>query len=166
MKTAPAFMMYASDTMADRNYRLMSLEERGLFLSLLCECWVNRAVPTDSSGLAKLLGFPVDTVRTTLTERVLSFFERKGGEIQSAELERYRKTLEDRRDRMSQGGKKGAQIKWRPVPSGDGHPNGVSIGSRVEMSREEKNRGESLIKGVTSIDDAWVKDYDKAAERY
>lgn len=163
MKTAPAFQFYASDTMADLNYRLMTLEERGLFLSLLCECWVNRAVPTDSSGLAKLLGFPVDTIRTALTERVLSFFERKGDEIQSAELERYRKTLEDRRDRMSKGGKKGAQIKWHPVPSGDGHPNGVSMGSRVEKSREEMSRGESLVKGVTPIDDSWVDEYDKAS---
>lgn len=162
-KTAPAFMFYASDTMADRRYRMMSLDERGLFLSLLCECWVNRTVPANVESLGKLLSFPDTTVRAALTERVLSFFESNNGELQSAELERYRKELEGRRERMSQGGRKGAQVKWRPVPSSDGHPNGVSMGSRVEMSRVEKNRGESSVKGVTPLDDSWVDEYDKAS---
>lgn len=166
MKTSPAFQFYASDTMADKRYRSMSLEERGLLLSILCECWVNHAVPADAAGLGKWLGFSDVTVKAALTGRVLSFFESKSGELKSAELERYRKELLERRERMSQGGKKGAQTKWRSRQDGDGHPIGVSMGSREEMSRGEKSRGESLLKGNTPIDDSWIEDYDRAAERF
>lgn len=173
-KTAPAFQFYASDTMADKRYRMMSLGERGLFISLLCECWVNRSVPADPDGIGKWLGFPSDEVQGVLTERVKSFFQEKAGELTSAELERYRAELEERRSKMSKGGRKGARTKWSNSPAKDinpiSHPNGSpsrgSMGPRVELSRDEKSRSESLGKEGIPNHDSWVSDYDKASNGY
>lgn len=141
-KTAPAFQFYASDTMADKRYRSMSLEERGLFISILCECWVNRSLPSDAQSISKWLGFAKGSIEAALTERVLSFFSIDKSEITSPELERYRAELEERREKMSQGGKKGAKGKWSSS-KGDSHLinplDGASMGSRVEKSRGEKN---------------------------
>ena len=101
MKTSPAYMFYASDTMADRRYREMTLEERGLFLSILNECWVNRSVPSDISRLAKWLSYGKDEIEGSLTSNVLSFFEVKDQDLISPDIERYRKEVLDRRAKRS-----------------------------------------------------------------
>lgn len=166
-KTAPAFQLYASDTMADKRYRNMSLEERGLYLSILCECWVNRSMPADAQSIGKWLGFSKDIIEPALSERVLAFFDIEEMEITSPELERYRKTLEKRREDMSKGGQKGAEKRWRkPSASDDSQPinhlYGVSMGSRVEQKRDEKNGREN--KDDINNKDHWLDDYEKYSE--
>lgn len=167
-KTAPAFQLYASDTMADKRYRSMSLEERGLYLSILCECWVNRSIPADPSSIGKWLGFPKEVIEAALTRNVLSFFVKDGDELKSAELERYRTKLEEAREKMSKGGKKGAEKRWDKPSPHDSYPinppNGVSMGSRVEKSRNEKNRREEKgheprYKEDIFDTDSWLVDY-------
>lgn len=77
--TSPAFMVYASDLMVNKSYRLMIIAERGLYFTLLCECYANRAVPKSPHDLAKWLGYPPAEIRTALTRRVLSFLSRIQG---------------------------------------------------------------------------------------
>lgn len=165
MKTAPAFMFYASDAIADKRYRMMSLAERGLYLSMLCECWVNRIVPADPDAIAKWLGYPRDEIKSALTERVRFFFTQADGELTSPELERYRRELEARREKQSTGGRKGAKTKWdkasKPDSLPNDLPNGVSMGPRVEKSRVEKTRSESL--GKPDITDPWVSEYERTS---
>lgn len=169
-QTAPAFQLYASDTIADKHYRLMSLEERGLLLSLLCECWVNRSVPADPDALGKWLGYQSGEVKAVLTSRVLSFFSACKGELINTKLERYRKELEERREKMSTGGKKGAKTKWRKASGDDGHltvrPNRVSMGAGVETRGEEKSRSEPSESGDIPVADSWVSDYEKGSNGY
>jgi uncharacterized protein YdaU (DUF1376 family) len=167
MKTAPAFQFYASDTMADKRYRLMSLEERGLYLSMLCECWVNRGVPANPDELGQWLGYSAEKIRAALTQHVLSFFADQKGEIYSPELEKYRTELLAQREKMSQGGKLGALRKVKKgndslSPPPEGYPQGYLEGSRVETSRDEMSRGEYLRKEDSPVDSSWVKDYDDA----
>ncbi len=162
-KTAPAFMLYASDLMANREYRTMPLAERGLLVSMYCECWVNGSVPASPEVLAKWLGFESKEVAGALTARVLTFFEQRGGDLIAPELERYREVLLGRRKNMSTGGKKGAEKRWHSTDSHpNGHPNGGLMGSRVEMNRVEKKRGESLEKG-NSQNHEWLNDYERAS---
>ncbi|MEB3315637.1 MAG: hypothetical protein VKK32_05450 [Candidatus Melainabacteria bacterium] len=80
-KAAPAFQLYASDLIADRRWRSMSLNERGLKSTLDCECWVNNSVPSNIPLLAKILGFPEQEIRSSLSENVMSFFKEDNGEI-------------------------------------------------------------------------------------
>lgn len=170
-KTAPAFQFYASDTMADKRYRSMSLEERGLLISILCECWVNRSVPSDPQSIGKWLGFAKESIETALTQRVLSFFKIAESEITSPELENYRTKLEENREKMSRGGRKGAKTRWENLSASDSPPinplDRVTIGSRVETSGDEKNRRE--MKRVEprykedlsdSDNEQWITQYD------
>lgn len=140
MKTAPAFQFYASDAIADKRYRLMSLAERGLYLSLLAECWVNQSVPADADAIARWLGYSPTEIKSVLTERVLSFFKDEKGELVSPDLERYRQELDVRREKLSKAGKKGVQAKQDKVSQGASHPASLAQASRVEKSREEKKR--------------------------
>ena len=53
-RDAPAYQGYASDWLANRKWRLMSLGERGLLDTMRKECWVNRSVPSNVEEIAKI----------------------------------------------------------------------------------------------------------------
>ncbi len=156
MKTSPYFAFYASDTMADKRYRSMRLDERGLLISMMCECWVNHSMPADADSLGKWLGFQSTEVKAAFTERVLSFFSAAKGELTCPEIEKYRDKILANREKQSKGGKKGANKRWRKVSSNDGlpnnSPNGLSIGRWKEKTRNEKPRTGSPEKADISLD--------------
>lgn len=85
----PAFQEYAAAMLARREYRAMTLAERGLLYSLRLECWVNRTAPADPAILAKVLGYSAEEIRAALPA-VLAFFTVAGEEIFSSELDDYR----------------------------------------------------------------------------
>lgn len=52
----PAYQEYAASMMARTEYRVLSLEGRGLLYTLRNECWVNGQLPADPATLARVLG--------------------------------------------------------------------------------------------------------------
>jgi hypothetical protein len=168
MKTAPAFQCYASNIIADKRYRLMSPDERFVWVSVYLECWPNRAVPADPVELAKYLGYPVEDVKTGLTERVLSFFSKVKGELICPELEEYRATLKVRNLKKSEGGKEGAKRKRDIASVGIGNaegtpvgtPRGIPEGSLIQSKPNQSNQTQSLEKEVTQ--DPWITAYESA----
>ena len=111
-KKPPAFMFYSANLIADKQYRMMSLAERGLYLSILVECWSNNSVPADTATMARWLGLEPNEVESALTERVESFFSNVNGEFISPDLEDYLEKLATQRNKQSTGGKKGAKRRW------------------------------------------------------
>jgi len=149
----PAFQEYAASFIANKNFRLMSLDERGLLMTMRFECWENLAVPSNRAALAKYLGF--DEANFPLTERVLSFFIIYEQNFICPELEDYRTHLFGIREKQSKGGKKGAMIT-----------NGTRLSRRGtrksldELSIDEKSQKQSLEKNdIDNIDDNWVSGY-------
>lgn len=154
-KTAPAFQFYASDTMADRRWRTMSLQERGLKITLDCECWTNKSAPRDIATLAKCIGYSYEEIEHSLTERVISFYEVNNNEMISPELNDYKFLLDERRKKMSEGGKKTQAAKKR---------NNSFDTLKGNLTRSEKNREEQngiemnreeqvFIKGKLSLEE-------------
>ena len=163
-KSSPAFQFYASDTLSDRRFRLMTLAERGLFITMLSECWVNGTVPSDSRALSSLLGIEHDQMKSALTERVKSFFEEQGGELSNPELERYREYLAEKRRRQSEAGKRSAKaLNSKPSAKRAAKPSAKP--AAPEKSREEQSREEprSLSEGFTPASDSnaeWLAGYE------
>lgn len=155
-KAPPAFQFYATDVLASKQFRLMNFEERGLYITLLSECWVNHSVPADEGKLSKFLGVDEAKVKPLLTENVLDFFEIRNDQIQSPDLIKYRAELDLRREKQSEGGKKGQQLKKTKQRVLEG----TLEGPRVEQSRIESSRDEKSLydKGLH----AWISDYDKS----
>ena len=110
-KEPPSFQEYASNMMALREYRAMTLTERGLLYSMRLECWVNKAVPADPAVLAKILGYLEPEIKAALPA-VMAFFTVAGDEIFSKELDDYRAYLAGIRKKQSKGGKAGAKTRW------------------------------------------------------
>ena len=60
---SPAFQFYPKDFLSDENVRVMSLQERGVYITLLCLCWIQGSLPAGVERLAKLCGVPVNAMR-------------------------------------------------------------------------------------------------------
>jgi uncharacterized protein YdaU (DUF1376 family) len=62
-RRSPAFQFYPKDFLSDENVRMMSLQERGAYITLLSLCWIEGSLPADPSMLARLCGTPVAAFR-------------------------------------------------------------------------------------------------------
>lgn len=111
IRSAPAYQIYPSNIMSNINFRTMSLEERGLWITLQFECWVNETVPSNPSILAKMILCREGNLSHLITPELMSFFAEEDGKIVCPELLAYKEALNERRARQSEGGKKGQQIK-------------------------------------------------------
>lgn len=151
----PAYQEYAATILADRNFRLMTLAERGLLFSMRLECWQNINVPENSNELAKYLSYETDDINNALTERVKAFFSQKSGNFICPELEDYRKHLNDIKIRQSEGGKQGAKktnLKHRQVSDSTGNP---------QVTREclVKNKSDQLSQNQPLETDDFISSY-------
>ncbi len=54
MKAAPAFQFYPGDFLQDMNVSLMTLEEKGAYITLLSYAWLEGSIPADHEKLARL----------------------------------------------------------------------------------------------------------------
>jgi hypothetical protein len=111
-RDAPAYQEYAAAMMAKLSYRTLNLQERGLLWTMRNECWVNSTLPSKPELLAKVLGFDTEDVTASLPA-VMPFFAIDGQSIISPDLEAYRAYLKDRKERMADGGKRGADAANR-----------------------------------------------------
>ncbi len=144
IRNPPAFQFYPSNYMSSIQYRTMSLSERGLMMSMLCECWVNTYVPSDISQLAKILGYSNDEVSQSLSTNVMHFFFIDNDKIICPELIAYRNKLDERQRLQIEGGKKGA-LRKKEKEVTLSYPKGIPEGSLVEHNLIESN----LIKHTT-----------------
>lgn len=106
----PAYQEYAAAMMAVREFKLMSLAERGLLYTIRLECWTNLVVPQNSAELAKCLGFSESEMNVALTTNVKAFLKETGADYICQDLEDYREHLEEIRLKRVEGGKKGAAL--------------------------------------------------------
>ncbi len=158
----PAYLEYASDLLANINYRLMDLSERGLWDTMRKECWVNNKIPAKADQLAKILNLPVDVVINNLTDRVRSFFSEKDGFFYCTELDNYKAMTLNRRDAMALGGSKGGRKTQQDIREVKGTLEAeLKPLNRDEMNRDEKKRRESPGSGnLTPEQQEWIDDYE------
>lgn len=52
---SPAFQFYPGDFLADRNVAAMTMEERGVYVTLLCFQWIDGPLPSDLGKLARMV---------------------------------------------------------------------------------------------------------------
>jgi hypothetical protein len=163
-RPAPAYQEYASDILANRSYRAMSMAERGLWDTIRKECWVNGSVPSSVPVLAKYLGIDATHLQQLLSPTLISWFNITNEDITSPEIDTYRLKIELQRQGMSEGGRNGGRKSQENRRKKDE----ATLEGRVKpLSRDEK-RGEELnrkesSKEVINIEDhkAWIDDFDR-----
>jgi len=158
-RKAPAYQEYPAAILANREFRLMSLESRGLVWTMRLECWENKNIPSSPYHLAKTLGFQYEELKNALTSEVLSFFVEFDGVYMSPELESYRAHINERKRAQAEGGKKGAAKTNSYKKSGKSQlPRQVESESLVKSNPEKQNQ--ASIYGET-IETKLANDYAK-----
>lgn len=173
IRDIPAYQEYASDVLANLNWRMMSLAERGLWDTLRKECWVNGSIPSDSSEMAVLLNKPVQEIKANLTKLVLGSFLEKDGRIFCTELDLYKADRLEIRRLQSEGGALGglttqAKIKKMGLSDHIFEAEKILQANLKVLSRHEQN-GEDMSsielspkKEITSEHKEWLEAYDQA----
>ena len=139
MRNPPAFQCYASDILASEEYKMASLEERGLFFTMAMQCWVSNSVPRNPPELAMLLGLNLADVEHALTTKVLRFFDEENGRLIRRELVEQKTEMIARREQQSQGGKTGASRRWKTKKKGIGNPMGKLSGDPIGPVEERRD---------------------------
>jgi len=121
LRGLPAYQEYASDMLADMEYRTMSVGERGLFYSMRLQCWVNKFIPENAKDLARVLSLNLEEVEANLAFKVLKYFKgNDDGMLFCPELEAYRQNQMIEREAKSQGGRRGGEMTQSRNRSGKG----------------------------------------------
>lgn len=109
MGKPPAFQFYPADF--DLDTRLMSAEEVGVYVRLLCSAWVNGGIPGDSDQLARIAG--VTRRRLDAMWPVLKpcWHLNGDGKLHNPRQEVERKKQEQWREKSVKGGRASAKAR-------------------------------------------------------
>lgn len=100
---SPAFQFYPNDFLSDRNVVVMSMQERGVYITLICHAWQS-PLPADVAQLAKFCGVPLTAFRKFWPALAVCFRE-QDGYLVHPRLERERLKQVEYRRRQSDRGK-------------------------------------------------------------
>jgi hypothetical protein len=167
IRPAPAYQEYASDILANANYKMMSFAERGLLDTMRKECWVNHSIPSDKSELALYLRCPQEEIYTFLTNRVASFFKEQDGIFICSELESYRQNQIERQQKISEGGRRGGKTTQEKIKSSQGGLQGSVKPLRGgELNRVERKGDDKKLLRMELTEDAkdWENEYSNAPD--
>lgn len=99
---SPAFQFYPKDFLTDENVVVMSLQERGAYITLLCLCWQQGTLPSDVDRLARLCGVPPTVFRRLWPALALCFRPAETSDrLVHPRLEKERQKQVDYRRRQS-----------------------------------------------------------------
>jgi uncharacterized protein YdaU (DUF1376 family) len=107
---SPAFQFYPADYTSSQRVRLLTLEEEGAYINLLCSCWLHGSIPADPAMAARLVG---KGCSATLATTVLTMFKPsiEPGRLVHSRLERERLKQSDWREKSASGGRKSAELR-------------------------------------------------------
>jgi len=109
---SPAFQFYPGDFLSDENVISMTFEERGIYITLLCSCWIQGSIPADPDKIMRLL--PGYSNENGVPNQVLECFKEMEGDSKRLvhhRLEKERNKQDEWREKSSQAGKKSAEIR-------------------------------------------------------
>jgi len=107
---SPAFQFYPTDYLGSQRVQLLTLEEEGAYVRLLCSCWQHGSIPADPDQAARLIG---KGASTTVARVVLAMFQPSGesGRLIHDRLEAEREKQAVWREKSSAGGRKSAEMR-------------------------------------------------------
>jgi uncharacterized protein YdaU (DUF1376 family) len=114
MKNSPAFQFYPTEFLGDQNVALMSNEEIGCYIKLLCHCWTEGSIPSEMNKISKLCGVDKSVMaQLWLAIEPCFTFDDKTNRLFHKRLLREREKQIAHRMERSQSGKKGAVLRWQ-----------------------------------------------------
>jgi uncharacterized protein YdaU (DUF1376 family) len=160
---APAFQFYAADFLADENVALMTNQELGCYIKLICFCWREGSIPADVQKIAKLCGEDGIAMAELWVSISPCYAPTPDNPVRLVHprLELERRKQADFKSQRSSAGKKGAEARWpkrkaqretiKSQPDGDGSANGSAIKQRMatDGSSSSSSSSDSSVANAT-----------------
>jgi len=124
----PAFQFYPKDFLSDLNVQCMDAEARGIYITLLCNCWIENSIPNNPDIIEPLLNRGSTDVehKANQWEKIRRCFYEKKGRL-------FHKRLEVERDK---------QKKFKKSQSDKGKLSGIA---RKKTSEPRFNSGSTDV---------------------
>jgi uncharacterized protein YdaU (DUF1376 family) len=108
--TSPAFQWYPKDYLSSSKVQRMSMTERGIYQTLLSQCWLDNGLPTDLAQLAQMVTMKEAQFTRIWTNGPLhQCFHERGGRLHNNRLDEERRKQADYRRRQSDNGRRGGR---------------------------------------------------------
>lgn len=166
MSKSPAFQFYAADFLADSNQAVMSAAEAGIYIRLLCRCWLEGHIPDDVKKLASLAGVAIDEMRECWSAVRVCFQPDPAfkGFLIHPRLDAERVKQVEFREKRKEAGRKGAASKHgkhvaEPLTPPPSSSTSVLSSTAVGFSSSSAHSGEEK-RALPSLEDlvAYVGD--------
>jgi uncharacterized protein YdaU (DUF1376 family) len=132
---APSFQFYPADFLADINVQTMTMEERGIYITLLCHCWIEDGLPSDD-------GHPIATLLKN--HSIAKCFIKKNGKFRNPRLDRERKKQLAYYKSQQEAGLRGAEKRWGRHSKPIATPMAKNSSSSSSSSSKEDSRESSI----------------------
>ena len=149
----------------DEDWKLMTDEEKGLFIRLLNHSWLNEGLPSDEGDLSRLIGKPLTHAKWA--RRVYKKFVSRDGRLVNEVQEEFRTHAKDKSRKATES------IRTRyerstddPIRAYDSISNSISDSLREELPKKlcaDKDGAFVAFKeqadkaGMTAPDDEWIR---------
>lgn len=120
---APAFQFYPKDFLTSERQIGMSAAESGIYMRLICHCWLSTTLPNSPRVLAKMAGVSDEEFSSCWHAVQECFYVNPHGRLQHARLDKERDKQDAFRAMQSEKGQKGAEKRWQRPSSGDATAN-------------------------------------------
>jgi uncharacterized protein YdaU (DUF1376 family) len=107
----PSFQFYPADYLSDMQVRLLPWASKGVYMDLICYCWREGWIPSDSTAIAQLCGCH----DLAIIEPCLALFqidESNPSRLIHKRLNEEKQKQDDFISSKSNSGKKGAKARW------------------------------------------------------
>lgn len=105
---SPAFQFYATDYLGSQRVQMLTLEEEGAYIRLLCFCWQHGSIPASPKEMARLVGKGASTTLCTTLQPMFTKHPTEPGRLVHERLEEERSKQADWKERSIKGGQSSA----------------------------------------------------------
>lgn len=143
MSKLPWFPIYAADTLSDERFQGWDVEERGAWFTLICMCWREGSISSESDVLARALHVDSNRMRLLWSAIGSRFVDHPDfpGRLTSPRLEEEREKAQKISGERSKAGKIGANARW-------GKRNSAPV---LRMAPDDKRIEEPLQSDATAM---------------
>jgi len=137
MNNSPAFQFYPKDYLGSMKVRLMTPEERGGYVDLLCHAWLDDkcSLPDDDTVLATLSGLGERWF--DVKDKIRPCFRKRGKRLISTRLKQERKKQKEWHEKSRLGGMKSGEVRRNKALELKG-------GSQMVQTKDEPNTNSSV----------------------
>lgn len=151
-KNSPAFQFYPADYLADGKVQMLTLEQEGAYIRLLCFYWREGTLPSDPVLLRRLIGKDCSEDTARVVAKCFTLHPNDPSRVVHFRLEEEREKQAEWSLKSSEGGKKSAQIRGEKAKARIlSEPCEVKGGCEMVSTNAQPNVNIASTSSITSI---------------